>query len=284
MLVGADAREVGTLSRLLERDFPKAPAARAACDMALWDLVGLELGVPLVELFGRCHRELPTSVTIGIAPTDAALSSAGTYLEQGFRALKVKIGHDVEAEIDRLRRLRALAGPEVGIRVDANEGYDRAGLRRFLDGTGDLALELCEQPLRRGEEPALRSFPADARAQIAADESVHGLDDAGALVAEPRPYGSFVLKLMKCGGVSAASRIAHLAEGAGVGLMWGCNDESRISIAAALHVAFASPATRWLDLDGSFDLASDLAEGGFVLERGLLRTAPGPGLGVVWTG
>jgi L-alanine-DL-glutamate epimerase-like enolase superfamily enzyme len=66
--------------------------------------------------------------------------------------------------------------------------------------------------------------------------------------------------------------------------MWGCNDESRISIAAALHVAFASPATRWLDLDGSFDLASDLAEGGFVLERGLLRTAPGPGLGVVWTG
>ena len=64
--------------------------------------------------------------------------------------------------------------------------------------------------------------------------------------------------------------------------MWGCNDESRISIAAALHVAFASPATRYLDLDGSFDLARDLAAGGFVLAEGMLRTAPGPGLGVTW--
>ena len=89
---------------------------------------------------------------------------------------------------------------------------------------------------------------------------------------------------MKCGGVSAAQRIAHLAEGAGVDLMWGCNDESRVSIAAALHVALASPATRYLDLDGSFDLARDLAEGGFELEDGLLRTAPGPGLGVRWVG
>ena len=101
-------------------------------------------------------------------------------------------------------------------------------------------------------------------------------------VCEQRPYGIFNLKLMKCGGISPAQRIAHLAEGAGIELMWGCNDESRISIAAALHVALASPATRYLDLDGSFDLARDLAAGGFVLEAGVLRTAPGPGLGVTW--
>ncbi len=87
---------------------------------------------------------------------------------------------------------------------------------------------------------------------------------------------------MKCGGISPAQRIAHLAEATGTGLMWGCNDESRISIAAALHVALASPATRYLDLDGSFDLARDLAAGGFVLDEGMLRTAPGPGLGVTW--
>jgi L-alanine-DL-glutamate epimerase-like enolase superfamily enzyme len=65
--------------------------------------------------------------------------------------------------------------------------------------------------------------------------------------------------------------------------MWGCNDESRIAIAAALHVAFASPATRYLDLDGSFDLATDVVEGGFLLEDGVMRTARGAGLGVRWT-
>ncbi|MEO7973203.1 MAG: enolase C-terminal domain-like protein, partial [Thermoanaerobaculia bacterium] len=106
--------------------------------------------------------------------------------------------------------------------------------------------------------------------------------DAGHLLREPRPYGIFNLKLMKCGGISPAQRIAHLAEAAGIELMWGCNDESRISIAAALHVALASPATRYLDLDGSFDLARDLATGGFLLEEGLLRPASGPGLGIEW--
>ena len=62
--------------------------------------------------------------------------------------------------------------------------------------------------------------------------------------------------------------------------MWGCMDESRIGISAALHAAFACPATRYLDLDGSFDLARDVVEGGFELDQGFLRTTLAPGLGV----
>ena len=62
--------------------------------------------------------------------------------------------------------------------------------------------------------------------------------------------------------------------------MWGCMDESRISIAAALHAAFASPATRYLDLDGSLDLARDVVDGGFTLEAGVMSTTDVPGLGV----
>ncbi len=85
---------------------------------------------------------------------------------------------------------------------------------------------------------------------------------------------------MKCGGVWPALRIAAIAETAGVSLMWGCMDESRISIAAALHAAFASPATRYLDLDGSLDLARDVVSGGFTLEDGVMRTTGASGLGV----
>jgi L-alanine-DL-glutamate epimerase-like enolase superfamily enzyme len=80
--------------------------------------------------------------------------------------------------------------------------------------------------------------------------------------------------------VRPALRIAAIAEAAGVDLMWGCMDESVISIAAALHAAFASPATRYLDLDGSLDLARDVVDGGFVLEGGVMRTTDAPGLGV----
>jgi L-alanine-DL-glutamate epimerase-like enolase superfamily enzyme len=283
-LVGHDAREIGNVARVLEREFSAAPAARAACDMALWDLLGQRLGVAVVDILGRAHRELPTSVTIGIQSTETALDAAREYVAQGFRALKVKLGRDVEAEVDRLRRLRALVGPQIAIRTDANAGYDAATLRRYVDSTRDLGIEFCEQPVARGSDAGLDAFAPAERARFAADESVLDLADAGRLIEGSRRYGIFNLKLMKCGGITPAARIAHLAEGAGILLMWGCNDESRVAIAAALHVALASPATRYLDLDGSFDLASDVVEGGFVLEHGMLHPAPGAGLATRWVG
>jgi L-alanine-DL-glutamate epimerase-like enolase superfamily enzyme len=281
-LVGQEPLALGRLARLLEREFPGAPAARAACDMALWDLMGKHLEVAVVDLLGRAHELLPTSVTIGIQPTADAVAAARQYVSEGFRALKVKLGKDVEEDSERLHRIREAVGPAIAIRTDPNAGYDGVSLARYFAGTRGLGLEFCEQPVERGAEAALTALDEPQRRMLAADESMHDLADAGRLLGEPRPYGIFNLKLMKCGGISPAQRIAHLAEGAGIDLMWGCNDESRISIAAALHVALGSPATRYLDLDGSFDLARDLARGGFVLEDGNLRTAAGPGLGVVW--
>ena len=85
---------------------------------------------------------------------------------------------------------------------------------------------------------------------------------------------------MKCGGIAPGLEIATMAQYAGIDLMWGCMDESIVSISAALHAALASPATRYLDLDGSLDLARDVVQGGFVLENGWLRTTVRPGLGV----
>jgi L-alanine-DL-glutamate epimerase-like enolase superfamily enzyme len=280
LLHGRDVCALGSLVRLLGQTYAAAPAARAACDMALWDLLGQVLDVPVIDLLGRAQLELPTSVTIGLQSTDAALDAAREYLSQGFRALKVKLGHAVDEEIDRLRQLRALVGPGIALRTDPNAGYDAQSLRRYLDGTRGLDIEFCEQPLPREADDILGGFVPAERARFAADESVLDLRDAGRLLQEERRYGIYNLKLMKCGGISPAQRIAHLAEGAGIALMWGCNDESRISIAAALHVALASPATRYLDLDGSFDLASDVVAGGFELVDGRLRPAAGPGLGL----
>ena len=118
------------------------------------------------------------------------------------------------------------------------------------------------------------------RRKIALDESLLTSSDAIRLAAPPAACGIFNIKLMKCGGVYEALRIATIAECAGIELMWGCMDESRISIAAALHAALACPATRYLDLDGSFDLARDVAEGGFHLRDGLLSISDAPGLGL----
>jgi L-alanine-DL-glutamate epimerase-like enolase superfamily enzyme len=121
------------------------------------------------------------------------------------------------------------------------------------------------------------------RRLLVADESILSPADALRLATADGGaplYGGWVVKLMKCGGITPARRIAAIAEAAGVDLMWGCMDESAIGIAAALAVAYASPATRWLDLDGSFDLERDPARGGFTVRDGMLHPDAGPGLGV----
>jgi L-alanine-DL-glutamate epimerase-like enolase superfamily enzyme len=279
-LPGRDARHLPALCREAEAKWPHAPAARAAVDIALHDLLGQALGVPLCDLLGRAHTAMPTSITIGIKGVDETLAEAVEYVARGFRCLKVKIGDELELDLERLVRLRERVGARTTIRVDANVGYTIDETRVFFERTSRLGIELVEQPVPRDDFAGITSLPEPWRRAVAADESLHGEGDALALAAPEPLCGIFNIKLMKCGGVRAAGRIAAIAETAGIALMWGCMDESRVSIAAALHAAFASPATRYLDLDGSLDLARDVVEGGFVLEGGVMRTTSEPGLGV----
>ncbi len=281
-LEGRDVRELPLLCREAAARTPGAPAARAAVDVALHDLLAQHLGVPLVEMLGRAHRELPTSITIGIKPVSETLAEGEEYVGRGFRVLKVKIGDALDADLERLAKLRERLGPAIVIRVDANVGYTVEETARFFERTASLAIEFVEQPVPREAFAEIRTLPPRVRARIAADESLHDAKDALALASPPGEpaCGIYNIKLMKCGGVRPALRIAAIAETAGIALMWGCMDESRISIAAALHAAFASPATRYLDLDGSLDLARDVVDGGFTLDAGVMRTTAAPGLGV----
>lgn len=278
---GWDVALKSPFCRELYRRMPGTPAARAALDIAFHDVYAQDLGLPLVETLGRVHQGLPTSITIGIKPIDEALAEAEEYLGRGFRVLKVKTGRSLEEDIERLHRLRERVGPHVGIRVDPNQGYSAQGVHRFVEATEDLGIELLEQPMAAEKIAALRGLPESVRSQIAVDESLRTEADAANLAGPTPACGIFNVKLMKCGGVWSAGRIATIAEAAGVDLMWGCMDESAVSISAALHVAMASPTTRFLDLDGSLDLARDIVEGGFVIEHGVMRTRQRPGLGVV---
>jgi L-alanine-DL-glutamate epimerase-like enolase superfamily enzyme len=279
-LGGLDPRDLDVLFKELERSHRNTPAARAAVDMALHDLVARIEGVPLVDILGRCHDELPTSVTIGISSIEESIAEAEEYTSLGFRCLKVKTGRSLEKDAELLTKLRRSTGPDVAIRIDANEGYSVEEAIGLGNLAVDLDLELVEQPLSRRLTPELSSLPSSLRGIVAADESLHDEVDARMLAEEPGACGIFNIKLMKCGGIQPALAIAEIARAAGIDLMWGCNDESVVSIAAALHAAYACSRTRYLDLDGSFDLARDPASGGFVVEDGLMRLLDKPGLGV----
>jgi len=279
-LIGAEPRHLGTACRRLRDKLGATPAAHAALDMALHDLFCRIVNVPLVDLLGRSHTSLPTSITIGIKSVEESLAEADEYLARGFRSLKVKIGRSIDEEIEMLHRLRERVGQDIQIRVDANQGYDLEETKRLWQEQNALQLELIEQPLPEETLTEVRTLPQELRQLVAADESLHDAGDAVTLSYPPTACGILNIKLMKCGGVSPALAIGQVAEATGLHLMWGCNDESVVSISAALHAAFACPQTRYLDLDGSLDLAKDPAKGGFTLEDGELRTLDRPGLGV----
>jgi L-alanine-DL-glutamate epimerase-like enolase superfamily enzyme len=281
LLLGKDIRLLNEQCRLLETAMPETPAARTAIDIALHDTLAKHLNIPLVDMFGRAHHSLPTSITIGIKDTiQETLEESEEYMAKGFKIIKLKIGKSVEKDVETTRKLFEKIGKRMKIRVDANQGYTPQDLIEYSQQTEGLNLDLIEQPFKRESVKEMYEVPEKLRNSCAADESLHGPSDALQLAAYPHAFGIYNIKLMKCGGVFQAKQIADIAQLSGIKLMWGCMDESIISITAALHAALASPATHYLDLDGSFDLARDIVRGGFILKDGCLSTTNEPGLGV----
>lgn len=277
--IGRDIRHFNKLIDEAAAFFPHLPGTLAAIDIALHDAFGKFLGIPVLEFYGQKISALPTSVTIGIKDVSATLADAREYLALGFRVLKIKTGLNPDQDIERVLKLREEFGRDLVIRVDANQGYDLSHLKKFLQGTASAALELIEQPLPAGaDEDLLQLSPAD-RKRLVADESLVDKPAAFQLAHSPHRYGIYNIKLMKCGGIKAARDMALLAEQGRIDLFWGCNDESIVSITAALHTALSCSNTRYLDLDGSLELSRDLVTGGFKLDKGCLIPLNLPGFG-----
>lgn len=279
-LVGRDIAAISELCGEVQRRFRQSTTARTGMEIALYDLHAQSRGLPLAACLGQKIASMPTSITIGIKNVQETLEEAKEYIDRKFRILKIKLGASLEEDLERLFRLREMLGSQVTLIIDANQGYNREELVRFYEETASLDIRLIEQPLKAGEEAVMASLPSGIRQLIAADESLLTPADASKLAGPPAACGYFNIKLMKCGGISEAMRIADIAAGSGVSLMWGCNDESLISITAALHTAFACAHTRYIDLDGSFDLAKDVMKGGFILEDGIMSVSDKPGLGL----
>lgn len=277
--LGRDIRHFNQLIDEASIHFSHLPGSLAAVDLALHDAFGKFLGIPVLEFYGQKIKPMPTSVTIGIKDIAGTLADAREYLDMGFQILKIKTGVDVEQDLERVFRLREMAGPAIQLRVDANQGYDLPKLKRFLAGAEKAGIELIEQPLPAAADKVLLQLEDHQRTLLVADESLLDASAAFRLAHTPKRYGVYNIKLMKCGGIRAAKEIALLAQQGSIALFWGCNDESKLSITAALHVALSCPNTRYLDLDGSLELSNDIISGGFRIENGCLIPLDAPGFG-----
>ncbi|MHB8148180.1 MAG: dipeptide epimerase [Vulcanimicrobiaceae bacterium] len=257
------------LEDALHDDIP--PAARAGLDLALHDLIGKRLGIPLYAFFGVDPAKTPlTSFTIGIADTATTLRKVEEIGDHPI--LKIKLGLGTDAE--QIETIEAIRTRYTGtIRIDANEGWNVEAAIRILRELARFQIEFCEQPIPAGNPAGLRAVRDAVKIPIVTDEDSLTAADL------PKLYGcvdGINVKLAKCGGLRGALAMIHTARAMGMRVMLGCMVESAIAATAAAHL---SPLVDWADLDGPFLTASDPFEG-VTYDRGKLVLPDGPGLGV----
>jgi L-alanine-DL-glutamate epimerase-like enolase superfamily enzyme len=206
---------------------------------------------------------------------------AREHLKKGFKILKVKGGRKVDEDIEKMLRLRELAGKHVGIRFDANQGYSLEDSIRFMKETENAEVELLEQPTRRDDLELLKRVTQKASIPVMADESLLSLSDVFQL-SKQSSSDLINIKLMKTGGIMEAMHINSVARAAGIKAMVGCMDESALGISAALHFALSRPNVEYADLDGHLDVVDDPFEGMIRIEQGIIFPPEAPGLG--WVG
>ncbi|GAA2378995.1 dipeptide epimerase [Dactylosporangium salmoneum] len=288
LLVGRDADDVAGNARAVAAAVVRNTGARAAADVALHDLAARRLGVPLVRLLGGTRLRVPTDVTLPAGDADALHAAAAARVAEGFRVLKVKVGKSgpgerdaAAADIERIRRIRAAAGPEARIRLDANQGWTPREAVRAIRGMQDagLDIELVEQPVPMHDLEGLAWVSDRVDVPILADEAVFGVRDLVEVIRR-RAADMVNVKLAKCGGLGPARTLFDLAAAHDIGTMVGSMMETQVGVGAAASLVAAYGTTVVSDLDAAWWLASTPLTGGLRYDGAEVVLPDEPGLGL----
>jgi len=238
-LTGLDPTAIEAAHMAMDRVLRGHSYARCAVDIALHDILGQVAGLPLYRLIGGAVRPcVQVAHMIGIMSTDDARDEARASCVDGISALQIKGGADPERDIATVRAIREAVGPEVFLRLDANQGYARAKqAARVLSRMAGL-LDMVEQPVADRAEMA--ALTAASEIDVIADESCWDACDAIEIVRD-RAADAISIYLAKAGGLAPARRVAAVAMAAGLPCDVNGSLESGIGNAANLHFALASP-------------------------------------------
>lgn len=281
LLIGRDAGDLVARTAEVRRAVAGNEAAKAAVDTALHDLVARQLGVPLVRLLGGTALRVPTDVTLAAGDADDLAAGAAQRVREGFRVIKLKVGADAAGDLARIRAVRAAVGPQVRVRLDANQGWTPREAVRIIRGAEDAGLdvELVEQPVPHWDIEGLAWVSDRVDVPILADEAVYDVRDLVEVIRR-RAADMVNVKLAKCGGLGPARTLLDLAAAYGVGTVIGSMMESEIGIGAAASLAAAYGTTATADLDAAWWLASSPIEGGIRYEAAEVVLPDTPGLGI----
>jgi len=228
-LIGTCPLRIERIAAMMDQEVTGDPSAKAAIDVALHDILGKAVRKPLFRLMGGFREEVLTDITLGMKEPGEVARDAVRAVRRGFRALKVKVGVNPGEDFERVRRVREAVGPEISIRIDANQGWTVDEAVDVLSKLERFNIKLVEQPVKAEDIRGLAEVREKSPIPVMADESVHASDDAIRVIKEGAA-DLINIKLMKSGGILKARKIAAMAEAANVPCMIGCMGESTIGI------------------------------------------------------
>jgi L-alanine-DL-glutamate epimerase-like enolase superfamily enzyme len=221
---------------------------KSAWDMALHDIAAKHAGLPLYKFLGGRKKTIQTDLTIGIGSPDTMQQTAREFVADGVKIIKVKLGKKGEVDVERIRLIREAVGPEIKLRIDANQGWNFEEAVATLQALEQYDIQYCEQPIRRHLDPLLPALRKLSPIRIMADESVFDHYDAIRLI-EADAVDYINIKLAKSGGLLEAKMIADEAGKRGIACMMGGMLESRLGLTAKVHFAMANDNIIFYDLD-----------------------------------
>ena len=268
-------------ARLQELDLYTAGnyTAKSAFDMVLFDIGAKAVGAPLYKFLGGFPRKITTDLTIGLDSPEVMAKKAADFVSRGIKIIKVKLGKDPQQDIERVRRIRETVGPDIELRIDANQGWSFEEALYALMSMESFNIRFCEQPMRTWDDDRLPILSQMSSIPIMADESVYNYHDADRLISK-KAISYINIKFAKSGGINGARKINSVAERMGVPCMLGGMLESRLALTAKAHFATAHTNIEFFDLDTCLLGHLDDPVVGGVGFRGMdLHLSDAPGIG-----
>lgn len=280
-IVGMELENLDGIQQKLHGCILKNTSAKAAVDMAVYDLFAKRFRAPLYQLLGGARKSFDNDITISVNDTPQMVADSLDGVSKGCRILKIKVGKEGIADIARIAAIRDAVGKEVLLRVDANQGWSVKDAVRIITAMEDqgLDIELVEQPVKAHDLAGMQAVTQAVATPILADESVFCAEDAIRII-QMRAADLINIKLMKTGGIYMAQKICDIAEIYGVECMIGCMLETKLAVSAAAHLAAGRSVITRADLDGPSLCKTDPFTGGPIYTESTVTMTEAPGIGI----
>lgn len=280
-ILGENPFEIERIHEKMNKKIYGVPSAKAALDLACYDLMGKISGQLVYRLLGGpYHDTLQVPFVLSIKEPQLMAQEAKAAVDKGYSIIKIKIGKDVKTDIERVRAVRAAVGPDIQLRVDVNQGWEHVSTALYaLQRIEECDIDWIEQPVLADDIDALAEIRRKTTIPVMIDEGLHGSKEMRQVI-EKNAADYINIKLMKCGGLFPAVKIIHQAEMAGIRAQIGSMVESSVATAAGAHLAAAKKNVISNEMVGPLMFSRDIGNLKYNGDQLLLGAEPGLGLAV----